>query len=61
MKVFSENENNAFLFKAKASSGTGSQGTTTNTGTSTKKSVFEMTQEEVLQHISEGKPLPKRN
>jgi hypothetical protein len=61
MKVFAENEDNAFLFKAKVSSGTGSQATSPTPGTTQKSSIFAMTQEEVLQHISEGKPLPNRN
>ena len=61
MKVFAENEENTFLFKTKVSSGTGSQQTSTTPGVSAKTSIFAMTQEEVLQHISEGKPLPKRN
>jgi hypothetical protein len=60
MKVFAENEDNAFLFKAKVSSGTGSKTTSPTSGTTPKSSIFAMTQEEVLQHIAEGKPLPNR-
>lgn len=60
MKVFSEDENNSFLFKVKASNGTGSSSSSnTNNSSSEKKSLFEMTQEEVLKLASEGK-LPRR-
>lgn len=60
VKVFSANEDNAFLFKQKTSSGTGSHGASPTPGTSTKTSIFDMTQDEVLTHIAEGKPLPRR-
>lgn len=61
VKVFADNEENTFLFKPKASSGTGFEGNTTTPPTSGEaKSIFEMTQEEVLKRITEGKPLPKR-
>lgn len=60
IKVFSENEDNSFLFKVKQSSGTGSSNSSsTNTSSSTKKSLFEMTQEEVLKLAAEGK-LPRK-
>jgi len=60
IKTFSSNEENAFLFKAKASSGTGSGGNNKPTTVSGEnKSLFLMSQEEVLTLAAEGK-LPKR-
>jgi hypothetical protein len=60
IKAFSESEDNSFLFKAKVSNGSGSTGSSsTNTNNSSSKSLFEMSQEEVLKLASEGK-LPRR-
>ena len=58
VKTFAENEDNAFLFKQKQNSGNGSQNIPPSSKT-TKKSLFEMTQDEVLQMAAEGK-LPGR-
>ena len=58
VKTFAENEDNAFLFKQKQNSGNGSQNVPPSSNT-TKKSLFEMTQDEVLQMAAEGK-LPGR-
>lgn len=58
VKTFAENEDNAFLFKQKQNSGNGSQNVPPSNNT-TKKSLFEMTQDEVLQMAAEGK-LPGR-
>ena len=58
VKTFAENEDNAFLFKQKQNSGNGSQNIPPSSNT-TKKSLFEMTQDEVLQMAAEGK-LPGR-
>ncbi len=60
VKVFSEAEDNSFLFKAKVSNGTGSSNSSsTNKNSSSGKSLFEMSQEEVLKLATEGK-LPRR-
>ena len=58
VKTFAENEDNAFLFKQKQNSGNGSQNIPPSNNT-TKQSLFEMTQDEVLQMAAEGK-LPGR-
>lgn len=58
VKTFAENEDNAFLFKQKQNSGNGSQNVPPSINTN-KKSLFEMTQDEVLQMAAEGK-LPGR-
>ena len=58
VKTFAENEDNAFLFKQKQNSGNGSQNIPPSSNTN-KKSLFEMTQDEVLQMAAEGK-LPGR-
>ena len=58
VKTFAENEDNAFLFKQKQNSGNGSQNIPPSSNT-TKKSLFEMTQDEVLQMAAEGR-LPGR-
>ena len=56
VKSFAENDDNAFLFKPKVSSGSGSQGTKpTNASGGEKKSLFSMSQEEVLKLAREGK------
>ena len=55
VKKFAEDEANSFLFKSKGSSGSGSD-TTKPADTSTKpKSIFEMSQAEVLKMAAEGK------
>jgi hypothetical protein len=58
VKTFAENEDNAFLFKQKQNSGQGSQEPRPPSGNQ-KKSLFEMTQDEVLKLAAEGK-LPGR-
>jgi hypothetical protein len=56
VKQFSENDDNSFLFKPKASSGAGSTSSSTTPSTDTKpKSIFHMSQEEVLKLAAEGK------
>lgn len=58
IKKFAEDETNAFLFKAKASSGPG-LGTPNNASASSGKSLFQMSQAEVLKLAAEGK-LPRK-
>jgi len=53
--AFANNEDNAFLFKQKTSSGAGLPSTSTTTSSTTKKSLFDMSQDEVLKLASEGK------
>jgi len=56
VKLFSESDDNAFLFRTKASSGSGNVGLSkTDTSSRGKKSLFEMPQEEVLKLAAEGK------
>jgi hypothetical protein len=55
VKAFAENDSNSFLFKVKASSGSGSSGVNTSNNSSEKKSLFNMSQEEVLKMAREGK------
>jgi len=57
VKTFCDNEENAFLLKAKTNSGSGSSGSLPNNNlqSGTKKSLFEMSQDEVLQMAREGK------
>jgi len=55
VKSFSENDDNAFLFKQKTSSGSGSAGVVTNKSMEKPSSLFDLTQEEVLQRAREGK------
>lgn len=55
VKAFAENDSNSFLFKVKASSGSGSSGVNTSNNTSEKKSLFAMSQEEVLDMARKGK------
>jgi flagellar biosynthesis GTPase FlhF len=52
IKAFAEDESNAFLFKPKTSAGTGSS---TSKPTAASKSIFEMSQEEVLKAAAEGR------
>jgi hypothetical protein len=60
VKQFAESENNSFLLKPKVSTGSGSSSVkNTNTSDNEKKSVFSMSQEEVLKLAREGK-LPSR-
>jgi len=54
VEAFAKTEDNAFLFKAKANSGGGTQETTSK-ASNAKKSLFEMSQEEVLKLAREGK------
>lgn len=53
IEQFAKSEDNSFLFKPKQSSGTGST-TTSGTPSTGKKSVFEMTQAEVLARAAKG-------
>lgn len=55
VKAFADNESNSFLFKVKASSGSGSSGVSTTNNTSEKKSLFAMSQDEVLEMARKGK------
>lgn len=56
VKAFADSEENAFLFKVKVSSGGGSTTSSTTVPSSDKKkSLFEMSQEEVLKLAQEGK------
>lgn len=60
IQSYAENEDNKFLFQPKVSSGTGGNAPSSNQGTSgTPKSLFEMSQEEVLKLAAEGK-LPRK-
>jgi hypothetical protein len=60
VKQFTENEANSFLLKPKVSTGSGNSGAKTGDISSTeKKSLFGMSQEEVLKLAREGK-LPKK-
>ncbi len=61
VKTFSESEDNAFLFKQKQSSGGGGTSVLPSDTTSIgKKSLFELSQDEVLELAAKGK-LPKRS
>ena len=61
VKTFAEHSDNEFLFKPKVNSGSGSGGSKAGDNSSgEKKSLFAMSQEEVLKMAREGK-LPKRN
>lgn len=51
---FAKDENWSFLFKPKSSSGAGTTQTNSGTSTTTKKSVFEMSQAEVLAKAAKG-------
>ena len=57
VKLFAEHEENSFMFKAKTSTGAGSSksGKSNSNNSSGKKSLFEMSQDEVLQQAREGK------
>ena len=55
IKTFAEEESNSFLFKPKVSSGAGGGPAGKPTITSGKKSLFDMTQAEVMQLAGEGK------
>lgn len=56
IKQFAESDDNAFLFKAKVSTGSGTAGPTGKKETSSgKKSLFSMSQEEVIKLATEGK------
>ena len=55
VKSFSENDNNSFLFTPKVSSGSGSSPITNTNNSNTSNSLFDLTQEEVLKRVREGK------
>jgi hypothetical protein len=56
VKQFTDNESNSFLLKPKASNGSGSTSVgTTNTSSTEKKSLFSMSQEDVMKMAREGK------
>lgn len=55
VKGFAESQDNSFLFKPKVSTGAGAAESSTNTGSTEKKSLFQMTQAEVLKMAREGK------
>lgn len=55
VKGFAESQDNSFLFKPKVSTGAGSSESSSNPGSSEKKSLFQMSQAEVLKMAREGK------
>jgi hypothetical protein len=55
VQSFADNDANSFLFKPKASSGSGDSGVNMNNNSSEKKSLFTMSQDEVLKMAREGK------
>jgi hypothetical protein len=55
VQSFADNQDNAFLFTQRVSTGSGSSTVTPSQSSSKGKSLFEMTQEEVLQMAREGK------
>lgn len=56
VKSFTDSDENSFLFKPKVSNGGGSSNNTnTSNSSDNKKSLFQMTQEEVLKMAAEGK------
>jgi hypothetical protein len=55
VNTFANNDTNSFLFKPKASSGSGSSGVNTSNTSSDNKSLFAMSQDEVLKMAREGK------
>jgi membrane protein involved in colicin uptake len=55
VKSFAENDDNAFLFKQKQSSGGGTTPPSTTTPPAGNRSLFSMSQEEVLKLAAEGK------
>jgi hypothetical protein len=55
IKGFSENDDNSFLFKQKVSSGAGSTQSRSSGSSDTPKSLFSMSQDEVLKMAKEGK------
>lgn len=59
VKTFAENADNSFLFRAKVNTGGGSDPVRPTTPQTGKKSLFEMTQAEVLEMAAKG-TLPKR-
>ena len=59
VKTFAEVEDNAFLFKPKVNNGTGNSGNKPTNTSSDPKSLFAMSQEDVLKMAREGK-LPGR-
>jgi hypothetical protein len=61
VKAYTENEENSFLLKPRVSSGAGGSSPTQSTGTSSdkKKSLFKLSQEEVIQMAAEGKLRPQ--
>ncbi len=55
VKSFADADDNSFLFKPKTSSGSGSSGTKPSDTSGGKKSIFQMSQDEVLKLAKEGK------
>lgn len=55
VKGFAESQDNSFLFKPKVSTGAGSSESSSNPGSTEKKSLFQMSQAEVLKMAREGK------
>ena len=60
VKAFADNEDNAFLFRQKQSSGANVGSQKSGTPPAASKSIFEMSQEEVLKLAREGKLPSKR-
>jgi len=54
VKAFVENDDNSFLLKVKSSSGTGSTGIGTNKNMEGPKSIFDLSQDEVLKRAKAG-------
>lgn len=54
IKQFSEDENNSFLFKPKVSTGAGQTSSSGTSQSSSNKSIFELSQDEVLKRAAEG-------
>jgi hypothetical protein len=55
VKSFTDDENNSFLFKAKTNTGSGNSGVSTSIPSKQPQSIFDLSQDEVLKRIREGK------
>jgi hypothetical protein len=61
VKSFQDSEDNSFLFKTKVSTGGNTTTVKTTTSQTEAKSIFELSQDEVLKLAAEGKLPPKRS